>query len=490
MTESQHKHLCVHGHFYQPPREDPFTNLVPDEPGAGQYRNFNEKITTESYRPNAEVGNFANISFDMGPTLAIWLARYAPDVYLRMIESDRQHVVRFGIGNAIAHAYNHTILPLANSRDKRTQITWGIIDFKQRFGRMPEGMWLAETAIDMESLELMAEMGIQFTVLAPWQAAEGVDTTEPYWIKLSKGRRIAVFFYNGPLSGDVSFSDAATSNADAFVTGYMPNQVNWTKDQQGVDQIITIATDGELYGHHKPFRDRFLAHLLSYSAPTFGYEVTTLGRYLRDHQPTREMTINSPSAWSCFHQVARWDTGCSCTDGDSSWKPVLRSSLTHLSQQIDSLFEVHTAKTLADPWLARDHYIELRNRWITKDAFWTKYGHRGRKPKESHAMRTLHLLEAEYCMQASYTSCGWFFEDLDRIEPRNDINQARCAMSHVWQSLRLDLQRNFVSELANARSWRTQLSGDMLYQQLPALPSPDLLPSLIIPVRNNNSAAS
>jgi alpha-amylase/alpha-mannosidase (GH57 family) len=489
MTDEHHRHLCIHGHFYQPPRDDPFTHLVPDEPGAAPYHNFNEKITTECYRANAEVGNFEHMSFDLGPTLAQWLARYAPDVYLRIVESDRLHRMRHGVGNALAHAYNHTILPLATSRDKRTQIAWGIADFRHRFGHMPQGMWLAETAVDYETLEIMADLGVEFTVLAPWQAAQGIDVTEPYWVRLSGDRRIAVFFYNGPLSGDVSFKDDATANADAFAAGYLPHQVNWEKEQRGEDQIITIATDGELYGHHKPFRDRFLAHLMRHSAPAFGYEIVTLGRYLREHPPQHEVQIHTPSAWSCFHGVARWSAGCGCTEGDTSWKPALRRAIDRLGARIDMLFEQKAALTLADPWQARDNYIAWRNGWMKAEDFWARYGRNGKKPhKEALAVRTWHMLEAQYCLQAAYTSCGWFFEDLDRIEPRNDVNSARCAISHMWQALHIDLQGDFVDDLKAARSWRTQLTGDMLYMQLPTPPNPDLLPPIMRSVRKEPAA--
>lgn len=489
MTDTYHRQLCIHGHFYQPPRDDPFTQLVPDEPGASPYHNFNEKITTECYRANAEIGNFEHISFDMGPTLALWLARYAQDVYLPIVESDQAYRRRYGVGNAIAHAYNHTILPLATIRDKRTQIVWGLTDFRQRFGHEPQGMWLAETAVDMETLEILADVGIEFTILAPWQAAHGIDVTQPYWVQLSGNRRIAVFFYNGPLSGDVSFNDTATANADAFAAGYLPHQVNWDKDQRGEDQLTIIATDGELYGHHKPFRDRFLAHLVQHSASAFGYEMMTLGRYLRDHPPTQDVQIYAPSAWSCFHGVARWGAGCNCTEGDTAWKPAFRRSLDRVAARIDTLFEQKASLTLDDPWAARDGYIAWRNGWMSADAFWARYGRQGNKPRKAAlAVRTWHMLEAEYCMQTSFTSCGWFFEDLDRIEPRNDINAARCAISHIWQALHVNLQTDFVADLRAARSWRTQVTGDMIYNQLPAPPSSDMLPPRVRSLRHDPAA--
>src|SRR6266496_4949683 len=217
--------LCVHGHFYQPPREDPFTALVAQEPGATPYSNYNEKVTAECYRPNAEAGNFTHISFNIGPTLAVWLERAHPDVYQRILASERQHMQQYGVSNALAQAYNHTILPLANARDKRTQILWGLQDYRRRYGNDAHGMWLAEMAVDIESLDIMAQCGITYTVLAPWQAATPIDVTEPYSVQLYNGRRMTVFFYNAPLSGGVSFDWNVTNDANIFATSYLPKHL-------------------------------------------------------------------------------------------------------------------------------------------------------------------------------------------------------------------------------------------------------------------------
>jgi alpha-amylase/alpha-mannosidase (GH57 family) len=222
--------LCIHGHFYQPPREDPLTGAVPEEIGAAPYRNWNERIHAECYRANAELGNFERISFNVGPTLFDWMAQHDPDTSRKIVEQDRANVRQFGVGNAIAQAYNHAIMPLATSADKRTQVAWGIADFTHRFGRKPQGMWLPETAVDIETLTIMAEQGITFTLLAPWQAdAESIDPTEPYLVRLPGGRSIAVFFYHQGLSGRVSFDPALTSNADAFAFHDLPWQYHTEK---------------------------------------------------------------------------------------------------------------------------------------------------------------------------------------------------------------------------------------------------------------------
>jgi hypothetical protein len=501
VTVMSKRFLCLHGHFYQPPREDPFTGQVPAEPGAHPYANFNEKVTAECYRPNAEAGNFEYISFDLGPTLATWMERHAPDVYSRIIEADRRNVQQTGYGNALAQAYNHTILPLATARDKRTQVAWGVADFMQRFGRAPEGMWLAETAVDLASLEALADANIKYTVLAPWQAAEEVDVTEPYLVRLPSGRAMTVFFYNAPLSGGVSFEADMTHNADLFVTSYLPHHLNHAKEQRGEAQLITVATDGELYGHHKPWRDKFLAHLVRKGAPSYGFAVCSLSAYFHCFPARREVRLHTPSSWSCHHGISRWGDGCGCTEGDSRWKPALRRALNRLGERGDTLFEQGLAQTIEDPWAARDDYLALRQGWMTPEHFWEQHGKKGRalwhwqsskgrSPRDEHALRrTMLLLEAQFYQQWMYTSCGFFFEDLNRIEPRNDIAFARRAISLYWQATQEDLQAAFLADLAETRSWRTGLTGADLYRQLPAVSS-ELLPPAGKPAPGRTDSAA
>ncbi|HEY7419743.1 MAG TPA: DUF3536 domain-containing protein, partial [Ktedonobacteraceae bacterium] len=403
-------YICLYGHFYQPPREEPFTGQIPYEPGATPYPNFNEKITTECYRPNAEVGNFEAISFDLGPTLASWLEQHHADVYQRIIASDRMHMQRFNVGNALAQAYNHTLLPLATTRDKYTQVTWGLQDFRHRYGHDAHGMWLPETAVDLETLDIMAQCGIRYTVLAPWQAASSIDTTEPYILPLRNGRSITVFFYNAPLSGGVSFDWNITNDANIFAEHYLPSHVASHKQEGGEDQLIVIATDGELYGHHKPWRDKFLSYLLHTGAPNHNFRVCTLERYLRDHPATKEVSIHTPSSWSCAHGIARWNTGCECTEGDSHWKGALRQALNNLAERGNQYFEHYMGEVLHDPWAARNEYLTLRNGWESLESFWARHGklqYQLVDPPLIH--RTRLLLEAQYYHQYSFTSCGFFF---------------------------------------------------------------------------------
>ena len=470
-------YLCLHGHFYQPPRDNPFTNQVPIEPAATPYANFNEKITTECYLPNAEAGNFDYINFDLGPTLAKWLENAHLDVYLRIIEADRKHKSKYGVGNAMAQAYNHTILPLASARDKRTQIRWGLSDFRHRYGRDATGMWLAETAVDIECLDLLAQQGVTYTVLAPWQAATNIDPSEPYLVSLPGGRSITVFFFNAPLSGGVSFDTSMTDNADLFAESYLPEHIVQAKRDAGESQLILIATDGELYGHHKYWRDKFLTHLIQIGAPGFGFEVCSLEYYMRMYPPTKEVNLRTPSSWSCGHGVARWDMGCECTEGDSNWKGDLNRALRNLAEKGDQLFERYAAETLTDPWSARDAYLPVREGWEPVERFWSQFGKHQQPPAdESQARRTMLLLEAQYYQQCSFTSCGFFFEDLDRIEPRNDIAFARRAISLNWQATGIDLQPEFIQDLQQAKSWRTSLTGADIYRRLPVVRKDQLPP--------------
>lgn len=471
-------YLCLHGHFYQPPRENPFTGQIALESGASPYANFNEKITTECYAPNADAGNFDALNFDLGPTLAHWLDQTHPEILQRIIEADRKHVARYGVGNAMAQGYNHTILPLATTRDKYTQVSWGLSDFRYRYGREATGMWLAETAVDLESLDILAQHGVLYTVLAPWQAATEIDPSEPYRVRLFNGRSITVFFYNAPLSGGVSFDWNTTSNADHFVSHYLQDQLVPSKREAGQPQLVTIATDGELYGHHRPWSDMFLSRLINVGAPVSGVEICTLERYMHLYPPVKEVELRVPSSWSCSHGIARWKEGCECTEGDSSWKGTLRLALNNLAARSDQLFEQYASEALLNPWAARDAYLPLHNGWESEEVFWTRFGHEHRPPTSSRlAQRTLQLLEAQYYQQYSFTSCGFFFDNLDRIEPRNDIGFARRSISLLWQALAIDLQMDFLQDLRNVTSWSTPLTGADIYQRLPAVEA-GLLPAL------------
>lgn len=456
-------YLCVHGHFYQPPREDPFTGKVRREVEAAPFHDFDEKITAECYRPNAELGNFAHLSFDLGPTLARWLARRAPRT-LRLIQAaERAHLEQFGASNAMALPYNHTILPLANAQERRVQVAWGITSYRHRFGHAPEGMWLPETAVDLATLRVLADAGIRYTILAPWQAARPVDPSEPYWVDLEDGRALAVFFYQGPLSGAVSFNPEVTSNADQFGAVALAEAASAEKRARGEPQILLIATDGELYGHHLPWRDRFLARLLTTSAPANGWTVTSLGAYLRRHPPRSWTALQPRTSWSCGHGVLRWSEGCACTAGESDWKRPLRQALDQLAARLDHLYEREAGRLLPDPWTALAGYLAVR---LGQEPFPAFLLHHGGSPASNAARSLRRWLELQYYRQLMLTSCGTFFEDLARVEPRNSIAYAARALSYLPARWRRPLERDFVATLREARSWRSGQTGADMYHEL------------------------
>jgi hypothetical protein len=460
-------HLTIHGHFYQPPREDPFTGQLPREKGADPYRNFNEKIAAECYGPNAEVGNFARISFDLGPTLASWLEQYTPKTYAAIVSQARAHFLKYGHPNAMAQVYSHSIMPLATDHERKIQVAWGIADFQHRLGHAPEGMWLAETAADSASLGVLLDHGIQYTILAPWQATTPVDPSQPYWVRLNDGRKIVAFFYNGDLSGRVSFDSTLTTNADVFGLQDLPRHINRDHVAAGDPQLVLIATDGELYGHHLTYRDKFLAHLLEVSAVSRGFEVTSLGRYLADNPPTREVKLAEATSWSCHHGVDRWRGDCACIVEDGEWKWYLRQALTRLAVKIDTLYDPAASRLFRDAWQAEAAYIGVHLGATTWDAFWQQHA---RNPKVGRR-RALALLEAQYYRHIMFASCAWFFEDLDRIEPRNAIRYGLKAVREAESVHKLDLLTGYTGDLRGARSSESGRSGaDLLTDVLARSP--------------------
>lgn len=460
-------YLCIHGHFYQPPRQNPLTGAIDREPSAAPYHDFNEKIWDECYRANAAAGNFACLSFDLGPTLAAWLQTAHPATLDTIIAAARQSRRETGHSNALAQSYHHTILPLATARERRLEIAWGLRDFRLRYGYAPEGLWLPETAADEATLEELAAQGVGFTILAPWQAADGVDVTEPYRVTLQSGRSLSAFFYHGGLSGDVSFNDEATADAGRFCRQDLAAQINQSKLSAGLPQLLLVATDGELYGHHKRFRDLFLKQLCAVEAPAAGFTVTSPAGYLAAHPPRREMAIRPHTSWSCAHGVARWDEGCSCTAGDASWKRPLRQSLRALATRLDDVFEADSRDALRDPWSALEHYLDLRLGAVSPSEFWRS--HAAVSLRAFDAQRLHGLLEMQFARHAMFVSCAWFFDDLDRIEPRIALRQARYAVELARTHSGADLAPAFLSDLTQSLSLRSGRSAAEMYGELSAI---------------------
>jgi alpha-amylase/alpha-mannosidase (GH57 family) len=460
--------LCIHGHFYQPPREDPLTGLIPPETGASPYQNWNERIQAECYRPNAALGNFARISFNLGPTLVAWMQRNDPQAVRQIAAQDRANLDRHGVGNAIAQAYNHTILPLATRRDKDTQVAWGIAAFEHTFGRKPQGLWLPETAVDVETLSVMAEHGIEFTILAPWQADTSTlnvpfDPTEPYRVYLPQGGSISVFFYHRELSTLVSFNPQATTNADVFAQVEILTRFSAEKSQREEPQILLIATDGELYGHHQVFRDHFLTHLVNGASENIGISKTYPALWLRSHPPRRSISIHEKTSWSCHHGVLRWMGECSCTQEYGAWKAYLRRAFDRLAASLDRVYVEATRSLVNDPWTLRNDYIHvILGNMQVDDLIGRAVGHRLAE-EDCRIIRL--LLEAQHERQRMYTSCGWYFEDFSRIEPKNNVAYAAQAVWLTRLATGIDLGPQTTADLSHVISQSTGGRGDRVFRR-------------------------
>jgi len=456
------RNLCIHAHFYQPPREDPFTGIIPSETGSEPYNNWNERIHAECYRPNAELGNFSRISFNIGPTLFEWMRSYDPATCQKIVDQDQAVVQKVGVGNAMAQAYNHTILPLATRADKVTQIYWGMAEFEARFGRKPQGMWLPETAIDIETLTVLADLGIQYTILAPWQADTAhLDPTEAYRVDLPGQRSLSVFFYHQALSTGISFEPSLTSNADVFVkevlTNYLP-----AKTRGGKPQFLIIASDGELYGHHQKFRDHFLAHLANGASAHLGVEISYPALWLQQYPPRQSIRIRENTSWSCMHGVVRWMGQCDCTPGDGRWKIYLRQAFNRMAAELDLVFADLVWPLGLDPWKMRNAYIEVILGKTTPEALVSRMSLKSLS--QDKLRQIVLLLQAQYERQKMYASCGWYHEDFARIEPKNNLAHAARAVWLVRQATGIDLSSQLANDLRYVISHRSGLRGDVVLQ--------------------------
>ena len=453
--------VCVHGHFYQPPREDPLSGRIPDEKGAEPYRNWNERIHAECYQPNAELRNFEKISFNIGPTLFSWMEKHDKQTYNSIIEQERGNYQKYGVGNGMAQAYNHIILPLANKQDKITQIKWGIADFKHRFGHNPLGMWLPETAVDIETLTILSDNNISFTMLAPWQVRSNEKLTQdqPYLISLpGKRHPMIVFLYDQSLSTLVSFQPEATRNAEAFIDKWLLPS-SFTKDHSD-DQLTLIASDGELYGHHRTFRDKFLAHVLNGALTERNFKITYPGLWLQTHKPQKFVKLIENTSWSCHHGILRWMGECGCTPG-SNWKAPLRYGLEKIAEEIDEQYQSFMEQYTNDPWKLRNEYIEVFLGNTSLENLLNTYI---KQPISEQGVKKIGMiLAAQYEKQRIFTSCGWFFENFHRIEPQNNIAYAAQAVWLTNQVIGKDLKSKALSLLKNVRDPQTGLHGDTVF---------------------------
>jgi alpha-amylase/alpha-mannosidase (GH57 family) len=451
-------HFSVHGHFYQPSREDALTGLIPIEPSASPYPNWNECIYQRCYRSNAEQGNFRKISFDIGPTLFRWLEQEHPETCQQILEQERENFQLFGVSNAMAQSYYHIILPLASRRDKQTQLRWGIREYHHRFQHAPQGLWLPETAVDLETLELLAEEDIQFTILAPWQAVDGkLDTRQPSRLELPGGHSIVIFYYEASLSGQVSFYPSATRNATRFVQEQV---LPAYQGEDGSDKLLLVASDGELYGHHQRFRDKFLAYLLDGAANEAGLDALYPARWLVSFPVEKETMVQPNTSWSCHHGIERWRGVC----GDAplaNWKAPLRAALDHLASAIDRLYEETLQPFVRDAWQIRDDYIQVILK--QKNANELIQEHLQAQISDDIMKLIQLLLEAQDNRMKMFASDAWFFEEFDRIEPHNAIQYAAYSAWLVKRATGVDVHSALKNDLAKAISLDGRTSGDAVF---------------------------
>jgi alpha-amylase/alpha-mannosidase (GH57 family) len=490
--------LIIHGHFYQPPRENPWTGIVEAEPSAAPFHDWNERIHSECYRPNAfarisdhetgtelVVNNYGNISFNVGPTLLSWLEQNHPDTYARIIDANRESALKHsGHGNAIAQAYGHAILPLCNERDRRTQIRWGIEDFSYRLGRDPEAMWLPETACNDSVMGALIDEGLRFVILAPHQAArvralgetewrdvneQGLDTSVAYRYshRDGSGRSIAVFFYDGPASRAIAFDTLLRSSGELID--------RLVQSVKGAGHLVNVATDGETYGHHFKFGEICLAHALELEAPGRGFAITNYGEYLDRQPPSLEVEINGGpdgegTSWSCPHGVARWIRDCDCHTGgeagwNQAWRAPLRQALDLLRDEGAARFEETHGNLFIDPWQARDDSITLiLHQHHSREQF--LYDHAGRWLTADEQRRALAFLEIQRMALLTYTSCGWFFHDISGIETIQNLKYAGRAIDLMEQLDLPPVRDRFLEILAEAKSNRSELgNGADIYRR-------------------------
>ena len=446
--------FCVHGHFYQPPREDPLSGAIPVEEGASPFQNWNERVFANCYLPNTQLRNFQKISFNIGPTLWRWMKAFHPMTCEKIVEQENAVFKNEGVSNGLAQPYNHTILPLAKREDKVTQIRWGLADFEHTFGHKTAGMWLPETAADSETLQVMAENGVKYTILAPWQGKGLTDPLLPAKIKTGDDD-LNVFFYQQDLSTRVSFDPHSTENADQFALDC--SQIINSKRKQ--DAVVMIASDGELYGHHQPFRDLFLNRLLDRSAEENGFNVTFPGKWLSSYQVTQNARLADETSWSCPHGIERWRGPCGCTP-NGEWKVFLRSALDMLGDMLDEVYFDEIYK-LVNPWELRNEYIHIINQEFLLKELLSQRFLLNLGDKEANKFDI--LLAAQYERQRMFTSCGWFFEDFDRIEPKNNVRYAAQAVWLTRLATGVDLSSEAVVLFHQISSWRSGLKGDSVF---------------------------
>jgi alpha-amylase/alpha-mannosidase (GH57 family) len=496
MASIPNKYICIHGHFYQPPRENAWLEVIEIQDSAHPYHDWNERITAECYEPNSSsrildesqvikniINNYSRISFNFGPTLLSWMEEYATETYEAILEADKESLSNFGgHGSAIAQVYNHMIMPLANKRDKETQVLWGIRDFESRFKRKPEGMWLAETAVDTETLEILADNKIKFTILAPRQAKavrkigtdgwtdvndRSVNTRKAYTCNLPSGKSIALFFYDGDISQAIAFN-GMLNDGKRFA-----DRLLGTLDFNNKEtQLVHVATDGETYGHHHKHGEMALSFCLDSIEKDDRVTLTNYAQFLELHTPEDEAQIIQDSSWSCVHGVERWRANCGCNSGKAGfhqlWRKPLRDALDWLSESVAVIFEREAKTVVKDPYKARNEYINIV---LKRNDDTVKKFLKNHALSDAHPNQILRLMEMQRHAMLMYTSCGWFFDEISGIETIQVMQYACRVIQLAHQVCKEDLEGEFMKKLAlapsNVAAYET---GDEVYRKL-VLPS-------------------
>ncbi len=438
---SKHNFIAVHCHYYQPPRGNPLSGEVLIEPSAAPYNNWNERITAECYEPNVRLGNVNNVSFNLGESLAAWLEVNAEATYQGLLEADKYNIQTKQVGNGIGQPMHHTILPLSRREDAVTQVKWGQQVFAHRFGRPTKGMWLPEMAVNIDTLNVLYEQGITWTILTDSQIVDKPVGGGPFWVDLDNDRRIKVFV-----------RDEHLSNQLAFNLGHLGGAGRWARNvlspyRQETGPLTLIASDGETFGHHWKGEEHFLHWLLSYEAKAAGYEVVTLAQYMEMIEPVSTVTIKEDTAWSSGYGLARWATGSPDTPGDSSWKGAVRRAMDNLRAEIDSIYqsEVKRVDSSVEPINLRDAYIRVVLDETPEEVFLKTQELEIDKSEDEQ--RLLQLVQAQYYRQRMYSSCAFFFADLDDLSTRYGIASAAKALSLVNEATSNNLEADFKSDL-------------------------------------------
>ena len=486
MKKQKNVFITIHGHFYQPPRENPWTEQIELQPSAQPFHNWNARINKECYKANCFarilnsenlieniINNFQYISFNIGPTLMKWIKENSKETYYKILEADKNSIELYsGHGNAIAQVYNHTILPLAKNKDKHTQILWGIEDFKTHFKREPEAIWLAETAVNQDTIDVLVEFNLKYIILSPFQACKvrplgkkkwtdvstgNIDITMPYKQYSRDGRSINIFFYNHTISSAIGFEHLLT-NSYLLVEKFQ--QFIWDANRP---ILISTCTDGESYGHHEKFGEMCLAHFIKHSSQKHGLTLTNYGQFLELYKPTHEVQIKSGfqgegTAWSCAHGVGRWIRNCGCSDGgypswNQHWRTPLREAFNWLHDQILKAYQIKASHLLKDLQQAKNSYINIisnrnpENRREFLKKFCTK-----KNITDHESALIFRFMEALYQCQLLFTSCAWFFADISGLEPIQNLKYAARAIQLIKIYLKNDLENDFLNKLIFIKS--------------------------------------